>query len=121
MNCSFCIVPKTRGVERYRPMGDILEEVETLAESGVKEVLTWSDCKRLWAGEFPRADKKSPFVHFWKKSTQSIISKNKVYLSSYLFGNDLIRRLLICLSSENTHIYLCKVVLTNFGGNEPSV
>ena len=38
MNCSFCIVPKTRGVERYRPMDEILEEVETLAESGVKEV-----------------------------------------------------------------------------------
>ncbi|OAM89190.1 MiaB/RimO family radical SAM methylthiotransferase [Termitidicoccus mucosus] len=38
MHCSFCIVPKTRGDERSRPMDDIVREVEALAARGVREV-----------------------------------------------------------------------------------
>jgi tRNA-2-methylthio-N6-dimethylallyladenosine synthase len=38
MRCSFCIVPKTRGDERSRPMDDIVREVEALAARGVREV-----------------------------------------------------------------------------------
>jgi tRNA-2-methylthio-N6-dimethylallyladenosine synthase len=38
MDCAFCIVPKTRGDERSRPMEDILRECEQLAERGVKEI-----------------------------------------------------------------------------------
>jgi tRNA-2-methylthio-N6-dimethylallyladenosine synthase len=36
--CSFCIVPHTRGPERYRASGEITEEVSRLVEAGVKEV-----------------------------------------------------------------------------------
>jgi tRNA-2-methylthio-N6-dimethylallyladenosine synthase len=38
MDCSFCIVPKTRGDERSRPMDDIVRECAELAERGVREV-----------------------------------------------------------------------------------
>lgn len=36
--CSFCVVPYTRGEEISRPFDDVLAEVATLAEQGVKEI-----------------------------------------------------------------------------------
>jgi tRNA-2-methylthio-N6-dimethylallyladenosine synthase len=36
--CTFCIVPLVRGVQRSRPIGEILAEVHGLAERGVVEV-----------------------------------------------------------------------------------
>jgi tRNA-2-methylthio-N6-dimethylallyladenosine synthase len=38
MDCAFCIVPKTRGDERSRPMDDIVAECRTLAARGVREI-----------------------------------------------------------------------------------
>jgi tRNA-2-methylthio-N6-dimethylallyladenosine synthase len=36
--CSFCVVPYTRGEEISRPFDDVLAEIATLAEQGVREV-----------------------------------------------------------------------------------
>lgn len=36
--CSFCVVPYTRGEEFSRPLADVLKEVESLAQQGVREV-----------------------------------------------------------------------------------
>ena len=37
--CSFCIVPYTRGPERYRPARDVLEEIRRFVHAGAREVL----------------------------------------------------------------------------------
>ncbi len=37
-NCTFCIVPKTRGPERSRPLAEILREVEHLVDYGFQEI-----------------------------------------------------------------------------------
>ncbi len=37
--CTYCIIPKLRGKYRGRPMEDIIEEAQKLAQSGVKELI----------------------------------------------------------------------------------
>ena len=68
MNCSFCIVPKTRGRERYRSMDDIVEEVEKLTTKGVREITLLGQIVNAYGrGVFKRIGNKTPFVQLLEK------------------------------------------------------
>lgn len=68
MKCSYCIVPKTRGPERGRPIDAIVAEVEQLAANGTREVtLLGQIVNQYGIREFPFVDGKSPFVQLLER------------------------------------------------------
>ena len=58
-NCTFCIVPKTRGPERSRPMADVLGEVQHLLDYGFQEIELLGQTVNHWrepGGDWDFAD-----------------------------------------------------------------
>jgi tRNA-2-methylthio-N6-dimethylallyladenosine synthase len=55
-NCSYCIVPTTRGPEHSRNSGDVLEEVRRLVAGGVAEINLLGQTVNAWRADISFAD-----------------------------------------------------------------
>jgi len=68
MDCAFCIVPKTRGDERSRPMEDIISETRTLVEKGIKEITLLGQIVTSYGRrDYPHTNGVTPFVQLLEK------------------------------------------------------
>lgn len=68
MCCSYCIVPKTRGSEVYRPIDDIVNECMNLANHGVKEVMLLGQIVNNYGqGDMKIINGVSPFVQLLER------------------------------------------------------
>ena len=93
MNCSFCIVPKTRGSERYRVMDEICDEVKSLRDKGVREITLLGQIVNAYGrGVFAKVEGKTPFVQLLEK-IHKIDGIDRIRFTSphpISFGKDLI-------------------------------
>ncbi len=68
MDCAFCIVPKTRGDERSRPMDDIVAECRALAARGVREITLLGQIVTSYGRrDYAHTDGVSPFVQLLER------------------------------------------------------
>ena len=93
MKCSFCIVPKTRGKERYRSIDSIVEETTKLVDNGTKEVTLLGQIVNAYGrGFLPKVNNKTPFVQLLEK-LNDINGLERIRFTSphpISFGDDLI-------------------------------
>lgn len=61
--CTFCIIPYKRGIERSRPVGDIVSEVRSLAAQGVKEVTLLGQIVDRYGKDIPDGPNLAELLH----------------------------------------------------------
>ncbi len=95
--CSYCIVPFSRGREKYRPMDAILREAEFLAEQGFKEIVLLGQNVNHWH----EAKGGRAFPHLLRRLARAVPVPWIRFITSYPGYHD---RELIRAMAENRNI-----------------
>ncbi len=61
--CTFCVIPYRRGVERSRPMEDIVSEVKSLVDQGVKEITLLGQIVDRYGKDIPDGPNLADLLH----------------------------------------------------------
>ncbi|MCJ7701839.1 MAG: MiaB/RimO family radical SAM methylthiotransferase [Anaerolineales bacterium] len=61
--CTYCIIPYRRGIERSRPVGDILAEVRSLVDQGVKEITLLGQIVDRYGTDVPEGPNLAKLLH----------------------------------------------------------
>jgi len=61
--CTFCVIPYRRGVERSRPMVDIVSEVISLVDQGVKEITLLGQIVDRYGKDIPDGPNLADLLH----------------------------------------------------------
>ncbi len=83
--CSYCIVPYTRGPERYRASGEILEEVKRFVAAGVREITLLGQTVNSYidpSSSLPQAEKEESCR--WKHTRGSLAQQDETEFPALL-------------------------------------
>jgi tRNA-2-methylthio-N6-dimethylallyladenosine synthase len=115
MDCAFCIVPKTRGDERSRPMDDIVRECEELAARGVREVTLLGQIVTSYGRrDYTHTGGISPFVQLLER-VHAIEGIARIRFTSPHprgFKQDLVEAYAACRSCAATCTCRCRAAAT---------
>jgi tRNA-2-methylthio-N6-dimethylallyladenosine synthase len=70
--CTFCIVPYTRGSERYRPADEIIGEIRDLVAGGVREITLLGQTVNSWHAESKTAASTSQFAGLLRRIAKDV-------------------------------------------------
>ena len=85
--CSYCIVPHTRGAERYRPSAEIIEECQRLVQSGVVEITLLGQTVNSYLDPTGRLESASESLHNpWARSRGSLAHADETEFPALLFA-----------------------------------
>jgi tRNA-2-methylthio-N6-dimethylallyladenosine synthase len=80
--CSFCIVPYTRGAERYRSADDIVSEVRELTAGGTREITLLGQTVNSWHEPDAPAEGPSRFAELLRRIASEVPALDRLRYTS---------------------------------------